>query len=236
MAREDIELLQSQGITLTIEQIVILNALGLRAECGAEAADLIQAPRVGWAGDTPLYEPTIAAQRWLDEFGLHWWHGQSSIIATAWACAHCMAPRFFADKTNERNVRRLIEQWQDNLDCTVGQLTIALNYVLEGCDVDVPDQPETGTPATLIATGCPYQSLVSNALAAGIGGSAADLERHPRRIVADMLHRWLVTQAALHGGDPAKLDAKAATRAYVAYDNYLQTLTPTQEGASDVQG
>lgn len=234
MAREDIELLQSQGITLTIEQIVTLNALGLRAERGPEAADLVQAPRVSWAGNAPLYEPTIAAQRWLDEFGLHWWHGQSSIIATAWACAHCMAPRFFADKTDERRVRSLIEQWQDGLECTVGQLFTALSYVVDGAD---PDPSETPTAAPFAFGGCPYQTLISDALAAGLGVSVGELSQHPRRILADILHRWLVTQAALHGGDPAKLDAKAATRAYVAYDDYLDTLTPKVEGeGADVQG
>ncbi len=234
MAQEDIELLQSQGITLTIEQIVTLNALGLRAERGPEAADLVRAPRVAWAGSTPIYEPTIAAERWLDTFGLHWWHGRSAVLCTAWACANCAAPGFFVDKTDERRVRSLIEQWQDGLDCTVGQLFTALSYVVDGAD---PDPSETPTAAPFAFDGCPYQSLISDALAAGLGVSAGELSQYPRRILADILHRWLLNQAALHGGDPAKLDARASTRAYVAYDDYLQTLKPKSEGeAADVQG
>ena len=144
MAREDIAHLQAQGITLTPEQIVILNALALRVERGPEAADLVRAPRVAWAGSTPIYEPTIAAERWLDTFGLHWWHGRSAALCTAWACANCAAPGFFVDKTDERRVRSLIQDWQDGLDCTAGQLFMALSYVVDGAD---PDPSETPTAA-----------------------------------------------------------------------------------------
>lgn len=235
MAREDIELLQSQGIILTIEQIVILNALALRVERGPESADLVRAPRVAWAGSTPLYEPTIAAERWLDTFGLHWWHGRSAALATAWACANCAAPGFFIDKTDERRVRSLIQDWQDGLDCTVGQLFTALAYAVDGGDVDVAEATETPPQAPIAFDGCPYQSLISDALAAGLGVSVGELSQHPRRILSDILHRWLLNQAALHGGDPAKLDARASTRAYVAYDDYMQTLKP-KEAAADVQG
>lgn len=235
MAREDIAHLQAQGITLTPEQIVILNALALRVERGPEAADLVRAPRVAWAGSTPIYEPTIAAERWLDTFGLHWWHGRSAALCTAWACANCAAPGFFIDKTDERRVRALIEDWQDRLDCTAGQLFTALAYAVDGDDVK---PPETPSDASFIPPDCPYQTTISDALAAALGVSADELSGCTRRILADILRRWMLNQAALHGGDPSKLEARASTRAYVAYEDYLDTLRPKSEGeaAADVQG
>lgn len=239
MVREDILDLVDKGVTLTPDQIVTLNALGLRVTHGPDSANFVCAPRIGWAGKTPIYEPTIAMQRWLDDFGFYWWEGVSARLATAWAGANCNQPHFFADKTTEKATRRMIEIWQEGLDCTVSQLMSALNYALNGDEASVDDieppkqdsDADTETAEIEPATydGCPYQEQVNEALAAGLGVSVAEIESHPRRIIADILRRWLRTQAALNGGDPSKLYARRSTPAWIAYEKYLATLKPKPE-------
>lgn len=225
MAEEDIKDLLDKGVTLTPAQIVRLNALALRVEHGAEAALFVHAPRVGWAGRTPIFEPTIQLQMWLRDFASVWWHGASLDIALAWACAHSQTQGFFAQWTDERAARKEIEKWQRQLDCTVAQLECALDYALNG----LPQPPAAPGPDTLIPDGCPYADILADALAAGLGTTLAELSAQPRRIVAHALTRWMSNRVALAGGKPDSLKARHATRDYCAYDDYLMSLTPEPE-------
>lgn len=205
---------------------------------GSEASSLVCAPRIAWLGAIPLYEPTGAVDRWLRDFASFWWCGNSLHVALAWACAHCETAGFFADKTNEKRVRKLIEAWFRDNNLREYPLATALNYALNGDAVNVDElltqkrtedgDTETGQGCAFDWGGCPYQSQVNDALAAGLGVTADELERHPRRIVTDILRRWMIMQAALNGGDPSKLDAHTSTRAYIAYDDYLISLTPKE--------
>jgi hypothetical protein len=232
MAREDIAAMEAAGIRPSPLQIVTLNALALRAERGPDAAEMVRAPRVAWAGSCTLHEPSMAAERWLQEFAFRWWSGTSATLAAAWACSWQTArqPAELADQTAEAAVRRRIEDWQRGLGCTLSQLLVALDYVLNDCDPEAPETARQGVPA---ADGCPYQTMVNDALAAGLGVTVAELWAQPRRILADILRRWLRNQAAVHGGDPSKLDSRHCARAYVAYEEYLAEV---REGAADGKG
>jgi len=222
MAAEDIRYLAGVGVTLDPGQIVRLNDLALRVTRGAESADFVHAPRVAWAGDTPLYEPSIAAQMWIDDYALTWWHGASSVIAIAWACAHSRKAGFFDTRDNEQNARREIEVWQKTLTCTVNQLMVAVDYAVNG--EEEPEQQES----CKAPDGCPYTDMINEAIAANLGLSREQLAAHPRRILEDILRRWLRNQIALAGGKQNALDARGASRAYKAYDDYMATLTPKE--------
>ena len=222
MAREEIASFELSGVHLTPEQIVHLNDLAWRVTRGGNS-EMIAAPRVAWAGSVPLFEPTIAAEMWVKDYAFFWWHGASATMATAWACANCLTDGFFDGQTDEKTVRRAIEKWQRGLSCTMQQLLVALGYALTG-DAEPIEQAETAQGEALDVQGCPYQATINDALAAGLGVSIADLKAQPRRILADILRRWMRNQAAISGGDPKAIDAGASTAAYVAYEKYVETI------------
>lgn len=228
MAGEDIKYLYGLGVNLTPEQIVRLNSMALKVEFGPESSLLVHSPRVAWAGDVPLYEPSIQLQVWFRDFAMVWWTGQSLDLALYWACNHSSVPGFFSAWNNEKQTRNEIEQWQRGLTCTVDQLKHALNYALNG----LPEDPEKedGEGGTDAPDGCPYTDVINDALAAGLGVPVSELAAYPRRVVSDMLRRWIKNHVALAGGKPSSVDSASYTRAYCAYEEYLESLKP--EGAT----
>lgn len=224
MAEEDIKYLQGLGAELTPAQIVRLNELALQVEFGPESSSFIHAPRVAWACATPVYEPTIQVQCWIRDFALVWWDGQSLTLAHAWACANAREPDgFFSRWTDERKTRKEIERWQSGLTCTLDQLTVALNYALNGIPQDSPEGVVTETE---LPDWCPYSDTIAEAMAAGLGISISELSRIPRRIVSEVLRRWMKNKVALAGGNPDSVTSSGSTLAYCAYEDYLKSVTP----------
>lgn len=63
----DIKAAISSGVNLTPEEIIRLNALGLRYERTKAGADLRIMPRLAWLGDVVFREPTIGHEIWMKE-------------------------------------------------------------------------------------------------------------------------------------------------------------------------
>jgi len=224
MAREDIAYLGGLGVKLTPDQIVRLNDLARRAVRGPDAADLVAAPRVAWAAGTAFYEPTVQAEVWLTDYAAAWWRADSLALATAWACAHAPFAEAFAAMVTERHAARVIRAWRRSLRCTRRQMDIALEYALVG---DTP--ADTCTPSDDGDTrGCPYTELINEAVAAQLGDPKT-LSAYPRRIVDDMLRRWLRNEIASAGGKPDSVLGRHASRAYAAYADYVASLEPAAE-------
>ena len=233
MAKEDIKYLSGLGVCLTPEQIICLNSLALKVEFGPESSALVHSPRVAWAGDIPLYEPSIQMQVWFRDYAVIWWDGQSLELALYWACHHSKQQGFFCDWENEKATRKEIEKWQRSLTCTVGQLNNALNYALNGLPEESEEKVTTGKDNTEEQIdGCPYTDMINDALAAGLGATVSELSAYPRRIVSDMLRRWIKNRVALAGGKPDSVDAAFSTRAYCAYEEYLESLKPEGKKAN----
>ena len=69
MAMEDIEALRQEGIQVTPEEIVRLNAFGLKVERNTDSSEFYVMPRVSILGDVTFYEPTIGSELWLNKVG-----------------------------------------------------------------------------------------------------------------------------------------------------------------------
>lgn len=234
MAAEDIRDLQTRGVNLTPAQIVRLNDLALRATRGAEAAAFVHAPRVAWAGDTPLYEPSVAAEIWLRDFAGVWWRDRSLTLATAFAAAHGReCGGFWRQRDREQQERAEIEAWQKTLSCTWAQMMIALDYALNGLPREHPENA-AGAPAE--PDGCPYADVIAECVAAGLGVPIGDLERQPARIAGEYVRRWTRNQIALAGGKPGAADARAGLRDWCAYDDYVKKLENLKENTADGEG
>lgn len=67
MAQQQIELWWKEGLKPTVEDIVLLNNLGLQIEKGSDMFSFSACPRIAFLGDNILREPTVAKRLWLDE-------------------------------------------------------------------------------------------------------------------------------------------------------------------------
>lgn len=63
----DIKAAISSGVPLTPEDIIRLNALGLRHDYSRDGAEMRIMPRIAWLGDVAFREPTIGHEIWMDE-------------------------------------------------------------------------------------------------------------------------------------------------------------------------
>lgn len=66
LAKSTIETWWAEGLKPTVEDIVRLNALGLKVENGSEVYDFAACPRISFLGDYMLFEPTVAKKIWID--------------------------------------------------------------------------------------------------------------------------------------------------------------------------
>ena len=66
MAMEDIEALREEGIEATPEEIIRLNAFGLKVELNTDSSEFSVMPRVSILGDVAFREPTVGSEIWLD--------------------------------------------------------------------------------------------------------------------------------------------------------------------------
>lgn len=231
MATDDLTALRSEGILPTDEQVVNLHALGVLVERGPFSGKVFHAPRVGWAGTEPLFEPTIQSERWYSEKAAEWWCGQSLFWALAWACRNAAKPGFFARWQAEGPARAAITRWAENLPCTVPQLNAALTYAIQGAEMP-PDAPQSAQVAPESLGGCPCMDLVDSALASNFGLTPERIAVMPRRRVIDILRKWTENQIAANGGG-GDIDKGAKTDAYVRYDDYLISI---RAGGSQIYG
>ena len=67
-AKNDLAALRASGFTPTDEEIIQLNDLALKIERGKDTTP-VNMPRVAFAGNVVLHEPTIGAIQWWNDFG-----------------------------------------------------------------------------------------------------------------------------------------------------------------------
>lgn len=126
-AIDEIEDLREAGYTVSLRQVMEINALGCAVEYGQPS--VFSAPRVSRVGEELLHELSIAAEYWFRDFAGEWWRDESLVIALAWANAHSREVGFFESWTKERAARKAIVKWYRSLACTDSEFNAAFNYV-----------------------------------------------------------------------------------------------------------
>ena len=151
LARDDFEDLKAQGLNPTLEDFDRLNQIALRLTDGAETT-CANFPRVGWAGDVPFFQPTLAA--------FAWYHGYAARLAaddetanTFWwfALAHAREPRFFETLRARDEIEKAVAAWVESLPVTRDEVARAARYAVCGFDDAVAaknDDGRAGAPRT----------------------------------------------------------------------------------------
>ena len=204
MAMEDIADLELEGIHLKPQDIVTLNELGLRVERSATAGDVIAAPRIGWAGDIPIYEPTIQSEMWVDDYAQRWFAGDAYTITACmlYACAYAQTQGFFTrpEMRDKTAVISAIKTWHESLPVTQDQLRAALTFALWGSDAGsdiypVPASTETETKGDADTQPSDIRTLIiDEAVASGLGLSMADMQLISESRLIGLLRRQRISQ------------------------------------------
>ena len=131
MAKDDIDSLRAEGLDLTVDEIVRLNAFGLRVEKGPESAELYTLPRAAVLGEVVFHEPTLSSDIWLREagriFNLEEYDTYTQLRALS------MSNEDLPDATDKKNVVKSVESLLGKLSqFTRRQLENALLYCIDG--------------------------------------------------------------------------------------------------------
>ena len=134
LARGDFEELQAQGLGPTLEDFDRLNQIALRLTDGAETTSA-NFPRVGWAGDVPFFEPTLAAFAWYHQYAVRVAANvETENTLWAFALAHARERGAFDALTDADAIEAAVGKWVASLGVTNEEVMRACRYAVKGFD------------------------------------------------------------------------------------------------------
>lgn len=220
MAMTDIETLRAEGLDVSPRDIVRLNALGLKVERAARAAEFVAVPRLAFLGDISFREPTIGDEEWLaivgQSFNLEDGETETLVLAACLSTPFAELP----DPRDRRAVMKLLKRFRKGpaRRYTRAQLDAALEYAMYGNDATTGEAAPPKEDEEKEGDEKPEaQPLWVGALRDGIAlrlGTAAEL----RSLTPSQLHALVQYRFELKLGKPA--DAAQNT----ALGEYCRTL------------
>lgn len=132
LAEEDLKSLRKMGCEPTDAEIVELNDLAIRIERGKFTTPANH-PRIGFANDVVIHEPTIGALEWWNDYG------KDAFIINRWRlycyffCLHHSRNLDILDKLHDReSIKTAVKKWVKTLNCTEVELWRAVLWVKFG--------------------------------------------------------------------------------------------------------
>lgn len=133
-ARQDLAALRAAGYSPTDEEIVRLNDLAIRIERGKDTTPA-NMPRVGFAGNVILHEPTIGAIEWWNDYGRNAaWTSNGRLMTYFFTLAHARSLDYLSTIQRPKDVRNAVRKWRKTVDATEAELWRALIWVKYGAD------------------------------------------------------------------------------------------------------
>lgn len=133
-ARRDLAALRAAGYSPTDDEIIRLNDLAIRIERGKETTPA-NMPRVGFAGNVILHEPTIGAIEWWNDYGRNAaWTSNGRLMTYFFMLAHARSLDYLATLQRPKDVRKAVRKWRRTVDATETELWRALMWVKYGAD------------------------------------------------------------------------------------------------------
>lgn len=216
LAKQQIEQWWKEGLKPTVEDIVLVNNLGLQVERGSDMFNFSACPRAAFLGDNILWEPTLKKRMWIDAATqvVDAESMESKIYVLAYALA---TPNDeLAPLTKTSKLKKDIVKFRDEVlvDFTDTQIVAAIDWCLNGIKPDlevkelkqVMDVPDEDGQASSIA-----KQLLLEAISDGMSDKVQDYA------LLDDLKNMIVVAAMYKGVDVLKNEhTKNAGRFYVA--------------------
>jgi hypothetical protein len=225
LAIGDMDDLAAKGILLSPAEVVRLNELGLRCERGAHSADFMATPRIGWAGNIAIHEPTPQVEEWMSDYAARFATDDDSYASMLlFACAHARTGGFFdrAEMQSPRGIRAEMQRWRKNISsATARQLAAALDYAVYGADAGVDVVPVAPPPGKEKPKQ-PVLSAVDEAIAAGLSLSLSEL----RTLASSRLYTILDQHYRNAGCEENK---QCSVKAHAEYTRTLAVIVSAHE-------
>lgn len=224
IAEQQIQAWWKEGLKPTVEDIVLVNNLGLQIERGSDMFSFSACPRIAFLGDIMLREPVIAKRIWIDEVSrLFSDTMETKIYVLAYALG--TPDNELPSITDKKKIQKGIVKFRDDvlMKFTDTQILAAIDYVLNGTKPDLELPPDASeekkeevkklreiydvpTEDHSLA-----KQLLLQALAAKVPAEVANYA-----LVED-LERMVLVAAMTEGADVLKNEhTKASGRFYVA--------------------
>lgn len=201
-AKTDIEELWAAGLKPTVEDIIRLNALGLKMEAAGkkhavDSNDFL--PRVAQIGERVIFrQPSIKHEIWIRQVCELVKEGDLQSLLAVQAFALSRSPGKLPDALNANNVAVAVQTYADTLgEYTRDQIAAALEYVIFGASPLVGEFPAVSKKTAEECDGfdgedwkhCVAVGVLREGQAALWGVSAAELETMTRKQVEDLTRR-----------------------------------------------
>ena len=143
MAMEDIDSLADEGIKLTPQEIIRLNAFGLKVERATDAAERYALPRVAMLGKLTLRQPTIGSEIFLQKAAAAYDFASVDTWMTLRILSLSMDQSELPEPYDSTKMNELITALIEELrPLTYEQIITALQYATEGnCHWDGERKP-----------------------------------------------------------------------------------------------
>ena len=143
LAKQDLIALRQQGFQPTDEEVVKLNDIALRLERGKHTTPA-NAPRVAFAGNVVLHEPTIGALKWWHDFGRDSARSaDTSLLTYFFMLAHATNLEKLKALEQAGEIQLAVAEWASKVEATEEELWRALMYVKYGTRDNVQLHKET---------------------------------------------------------------------------------------------
>lgn len=217
LARRDLERLRVAGKTPTDAQVVRLNDLAVQLERGKDTT-AVNHPRVAFAGNAVLHEPTVGMLEWWWQFGHDAAMTLKGKLRTYYfALAHARTLEILSTLQTNVDIRRAVKAWSRGVAATDEELFRAMLYVRHGEDAVLDaEQAEPDEDRNLDS----ISQLI--ALASGQVGVSPDALKTETESSLMAMIRY-----AARGGSDLK---PSVARLYMAYQ---ATIREIEGGASD---
>ena len=217
LAESDLERLDAAGYHATYAQAIRLNDLAVRIERGKNttAANM---PRVAFAGNVTLHEPTVGALEWWHNFGRDAaWTTRGKIDVYYWMLANATNPAAFFGLEKSSAIRRTVRKWKRGVFATEGELWRALLWVKSGENV-ADDTPAAAVPDSTVDEDATMDRLYTAVIAAA--GALSMRPQDLRTVTVDTLTSLLIS-ANLHAKIPMNT---SIAKDYIAYKLCLKEI------------
>lgn len=223
MAKSDLDALRQGGHHPTDEDIIRLNDLALKIERGKDTTPA-NMPRIAFAGNIILHEPTIGAMQWWNDYGQDaCFSNKGRLMTHYFSLAHAKDVEYLNTLTKPSDIRKAVGEWKKKVDATEDELWRALCWVKYG-NGDIDENPNKEKILSSLddqeQMDMLWMSVIASAGAVGL--TPDDLKTTTQ---SEMLQ--LMVQANLLAHNPMK---QSVARDYIAYRQLLKKIEEQDNG------
>lgn len=133
-AKNDLAALRAAGYEPTDDEVVRLNDLAVRIERGKETTPA-NMPRVAFAGNVVLHEPTIGALEWWNDYGRDAaWTSGGRLMTYFFMLAHARRLDCLNGLQRPKDIRAAVKKWSKRVDATQDELWRAMMWAKFGSE------------------------------------------------------------------------------------------------------